>query len=39
MLVLYSLLKYGSWHIADKMMQVTIERSIVERRGDIADVS
>jgi hypothetical protein len=37
MLVLYSPLKYGIWHIADKMLQVTIKRSIFERLGDIAD--
>jgi hypothetical protein len=39
MLVLYFPLKYGSWHIADKMLQVTINRSIFEGLDDIADGS
>jgi len=39
MLVLSSPLKYGSWDIADKMLQVTIDRSIFEGLGDIAGVS
>jgi len=39
MLVLSSPLKYGSWDIADKMLQVIIDRPIFEELGDIASVS
>ena len=39
MLVFYSPFKYGSWHIADKILQVTINRSSFEGLDDIADGS
>jgi hypothetical protein len=39
MLVLSSPLKYGTLHVSDNMLQVTIDRSIFEGLGDIAGVS
>jgi hypothetical protein len=39
MLMLSSPLKYATLHVADNMLQVTIDRSIFEGLGNIAGVS